>query len=147
MKTEFTADSITLYLGNCHDFIPALPENLTLITDPPMTIRNAADVNDLLVSLSYRAGEVLVLTNPAHGYIHRDVYHEVSALAPYAAAHPHTRSIEEMMKLVALTEGVILDPFAGSGSTLLAAKRLGRVAIGIEIDPDYWSSACLALIR
>ena len=36
----------------------------------------------------------------------------------------------------------ILDPFAGSGSTLVACQKLGRSGTGIEIDPDYFDIAC-----
>jgi DNA modification methylase len=33
--------------------------------------------------------------------------------------------------------GVVLDPFAGSGTTLLVARRLGRSSMGIELNPEY----------
>ena len=52
--------------------------------------------------------------------------------------HPTVKPLKLMEYLLTLmstpTGGVILDPFAGSGSTLLAAKRLGRPCVGIELE-------------
>ena len=52
--------------------------------------------------------------------------------------HPATKPLELMKSVVGLCPaGTILDPFMGSGTTLRAAKDLGRKAIGIEIEEKY----------
>ncbi len=53
--------------------------------------------------------------------------------------HPCSKPIEVISRLIQLgsISGTILDPFMGSGTTLRAAKDLGRKAIGIEIEERY----------
>jgi DNA modification methylase len=46
-----------------------------------------------------------------------------------------------------LGKGIILDPFAGGGSTLAAAEALGYDSIGVEINPEYIAMAQQAVPR
>lgn len=58
--------------------------------------------------------------------------------------HPTEKPIAAIKQLIlALTQpgDLVLDPFAGSGTTLRAAKDLGRRAIGVEIDAGYCTIA------
>lgn len=52
--------------------------------------------------------------------------------------HKNEKPLDLMIRLVSwMPDGTILDPFMGSGTTLRAAKDLGRKAIGIEIEERY----------
>ena len=58
--------------------------------------------------------------------------------------HPTEKPVELMEDIItSITRenDIILDPFAGSGSALVAAKQTGRRYIGIELDDGYYQTA------
>ena len=52
--------------------------------------------------------------------------------APFPVALP-----EQLIRLYTFADDLVLDPFMGSGSTLVAAARLGRRYVGYDLDPAY----------
>jgi DNA modification methylase len=55
---------------------------------------------------------------------------------PHPAPMP-LQLAEHLVRLGSWPNETVLDPFAGSGTTCLAARRLGRRSIGIELNPEY----------
>jgi DNA methylase len=75
-----------------------------------------------------RLGDVWRDAAPGRGFNHK---HRL---------HPSEKPLSLMERLVLLCSepgDLILDPFAGSGTTLLAAKKLGRRAVGVELSERY----------
>ena len=62
-------------------------------------------------------------------------------LAPHPSLKPQVFMRQIVHAALPLGEGVLLDPFAGSGSTLAAAETIGYTSVGIEKDPAFFSLA------
>lgn len=80
-------------------------------------------------------------SGPNSGHVNRD-YHvgNVAGVFGDRIGHPSPRPLDTMAHIVQLAApvgGFVVDPFAGSGTTLRAAKSVGRRAIGIEIEERY----------
>lgn len=61
-----------------------------------------------------------------------------------SGCHPTQKPVKLMQSLIELTtqeHQIVLDPFCGSGSTLVAAKTLNRKFIGYELNNEYYSIA------
>jgi site-specific DNA-methyltransferase (adenine-specific) len=76
-----------------------------------------------------------VIDSPMNATLNGDVFLD----------HPTQKPIRLLRRILPMTKGTILDPFMGSGTTLRAAKDLGRKAIGIEIEERYCEIAAQRL--
>jgi DNA modification methylase len=67
------------------------------------------------------------------------------ALAPHPSLKPQEFLRQLVRAVLPLAAGTVLDPFAGSGSTLAAADAVGYSSIGLEKDPHYFALATRAI--
>lgn len=64
---------------------------------------------------------------------------------PPAGEHPTPKPVGLMARCIECSTGIgdlVVDPFMGEGPTGVAATRLGREFIGVEIEPRYFDTAC-----
>ena len=72
------------------------------------------------------------------------IYHDqIKNVSGEKFAHPCQMPLAVMSYIVATLppSATIIDPFAGTGTTLVAAKRGGRACVGFEISPQYYAIA------
>ena len=68
-------------------------------------------------------------------------------LAPHPSLKPQAILRQIVQASLPLGEGLVLDPFAGSGSTLAAACAVGYPSVGVEMDAEYVRLASSAIPR
>jgi site-specific DNA-methyltransferase (adenine-specific) len=94
----------------------------------------------------WKYGEV-----PRNTCVNRDYFvGNVAGLLGKRVEHPCPKPEDTMRHIVAISsehDALIVDPFMGSGTTLVAAKRLGRKAIGIEMEEKYCEIAAKRLAQ
>lgn len=76
--------------------------------------------------------------------MHSQVWHGPARWHYEGAHHPTQKSIALMEWCIRLSKakGVICDPFLGSGTTGVAAVKMGRAFVGVEREPKYFEIAC-----
>ena len=68
-------------------------------------------------------------------------------IAPHPSLKPQAFLRQLVRGVLPLGEGVVVDPFAGAGSTLAAAEAVGYASLGVESDPVYFDMATNAIQR
>ena len=100
----------------------------------------ASGMGDLRVPWKPNTEEIYVIGQGFQGKRTTSVLsgHTVVTWASNGRMHPNMKPTSLMEELInKCPPGVIADPFAGSGSTLVAARNLGRRAIGVELEEKY----------
>ena len=66
-------------------------------------------------------------------------------LAPHPSLKPQSFLRQLVRSVLPLGEGIVLDPFAGAGSTLAAAEAIGYASVGVEKDERYFEIAAASI--
>lgn len=127
--------------GGRHKGVPRQTEHIAIFGETPgavglVTPRSFASIKkpqNVGLASDVRIGDVWQDASPGIGF---NCKHRL---------HPNEKPVDLLLKAVALVSSAgdrIADPFAGSGTTGVAALRLGRRFVGCEIDEANFATAC-----
>ncbi len=120
-------------------------DNLASVPPPKSCItwvKNNWSMGDLEHEHGRQAELILFYAGPGHSFPNGRPADVIYGQRTGNEYHPTQKPEPIMRQIVEWTQGTVLDPFMGSGTTGVACVNLGRKFIGIEIDPDYFDIAC-----
>lgn len=176
MNDSSPEEAIAVFQAAMDSLLPAtLPESDLYIFTAHQVLKEWLEVADSLTRHGYRRSAILVWEKDGPGqgnlsswgqgieYIlylkkgnrslsdtRRNAVLRVPQIRPDKLIHPHEKPpalIELLIKPSTNRGDFIVDPFGGSASTVIAARNLGRSAVGIELDPVRWAKANKRLLE
>lgn len=120
-------------------------DNLVHVPKPRSCItwvKNNWSMGDLTGEHARQSELALFYPGPSHFFPCGRPSDVIAAPRTGNESHPTEKPVQLMWHVVRWTDGVVFDPFMGSGTTGVACVKLGRKFIGIEIEPKYFDIAC-----
>ena len=120
-------------------------DNITSVDKPKSLVtwvKNNWSMGDLDHEHARQTEVALFYVGPDHFFPHGRPTDVIEAPRTGNTYHPTEKPVQLMRAMAEWTDGTVLDPFMGSGTTGVACAQLGRRFIGIELDPDYFDIAC-----
>ena len=143
-----------LILGDCLAVMPTLGRFDAVVTDPPYGIWGGNYFTDFLPpSMRWLVWDKMQgdfsLADCEFAWTSQNAAARIFRYSRGAAIqdgkhHPTQKPLALMEWSLKFLDDrlAVMDPFMGSGTTLVACQRMGRAGTGIELDPDYFAIAC-----
>lgn len=105
-------------------------------------VKNNHSMGDLKHEHARQTEVITFYPGPSHFFPKGRPQDVVMAARTSDTHHPSEKPVDLMTRIIEWTDGEVFDPFMGSGTTGVAAIKLGRRFYGVEIDPVHFETAC-----